>query len=335
MATVASDKSNVLIRVDHVLYGHIFDMSGRWMRCEVFDRGPWACDPVTVSSDHSTLSMVSVYKDHTIQISHYDGSSWGSFINLGGICKGVPAACYRDKDTIDIFHIGTDLALYHTALRGRSLMVSPWNYTKIQGADSTGQIGKFIYNPTAVNWGENRFSVLAIGLNGHLYEIEWSPGRGWSSLQPLLDDAQWTGSPKALSRGVLSVDVFCIDDNSMLQHIQHNPRQGWHIKHTFPGIWLSEPEVVSRGPISMDIFMCGIDSAPYHAHWNGDEWSEWTNLGGTCMATPKATVRINNGVGLMMRNSEGTLLCKVLNEDGEWWPSVYGWSSAGNKFPRD
>jgi hypothetical protein len=69
----------------------------------------------------------------------------------------------------------------------------------------------------------------------------------------------------------------------------------------------------------------------YHACWNEDKWSRWTNLGGLCMTAPKAVSQLPERLDVFHTGEEGEIYHKYFTGENGWIPSIQDWERLGGR----
>lgn len=92
--------------------------------------------------------------DYSIYTSHFDGSSWGNWISLGGksLLYRRPAICAWSVSRLDVCVVGTDHQYYHRWWDGTSWNASGW---EALGGASTSM-------------GDELYPTMVVVADGHL-----------------------------------------------------------------------------------------------------------------------------------------------------------------------
>ena len=185
-------------------------------------------------------------------------SGWGAWSNVGGILASgtSPAMCARDANSLDVFVVGTDNALW-------------WrHYQSGSGWGSwTSLGGRLTSSPAAVSQSSGKINVFVRGTDGALWQREYSNGAwgSWSSLSGRL--ASGTG-PAASSWGSGRLDVFVEGTDGALWHRSYSGTwSGWEL---LGGRLTSSPAAVSPNSGVIDVFVRGADNALWERSYSGE-----------------------------------------------------------------
>ena len=143
----------------------------------------------------------------------WNGSSWSGFENRGGTSStsGIslinsPSAVSWAANRLDIFAVGSDGNLYHTA----------WNGSSWAAFTSLGD-GTFVHSPSAVSWAANRLDIFAVGSDGNLHHV-WGDGTSWGGPEVLGGSGNLMNSPSAASWAANRLDIFMVGPNGHWFH---------------------------------------------------------------------------------------------------------------------
>ena len=204
---------------------------------------------------------------------HGDGDPWTRFQYLGAPAAvsgtavipmglaGPPAACSRGAELVDVFVVGQNGGLLHTACeRGE------WTEFESLGApsarlDDTATTVPLSGPLAACSFG-GRLAVFLRGHAGDLVMKCWD-GTVWGGFESL-------GSP--------------------------GERDPVYPAVTFPTPLAGPPTVCSWGPDRIDVFARGIHGDALHRVWNGEYWSEFQSLGMPVQEGPSGSVLPFTGV---------------------------------------
>jgi hypothetical protein len=144
-----------------------------------------------VSWAANRLDIFAVGTDNALYHKWWNGSAWGGFESLGGLCKSAPAAVSWGPNRLDIFVVGTDSALYHKW----------WNGSAWGGWESLG--GVCVGTPQVASWGPNRLDIFVVGTDNALYHKWWngSAWGGWESLGGTVVEFRTSGPADTGSTG--------------------------------------------------------------------------------------------------------------------------------------
>ena len=233
--------------------------------------------------------------------------SWHSE-NFGGTSPSAPEICSWGDGHVEIFHRGTDNALWHKY----------WNGTSWSGWESLG--GSLASGPGCVSWGANRVDVVARASNNTLLHWYWN-GSSWNSENlggSIVDDPDiaswgvnrldifgrgsngsiqhkaftgsgWTGWESvtganaivsgvgAVGSGGSRIDVVGRASNNSVFHLYYS-NGNWYTEN-FGGIAQGDPDMSSWGAGTYDVWMRGTDNGLWHKWWKGSTWSDWEFTG--------------------------------------------------------
>jgi Repeat of unknown function (DUF346) len=237
-----------------------------------------------------------------LQMTQIDGK-WGTFEYLGTpasmgagtpVPMGLgssPAACGWGPDRLDVFAVGPDGDLLHTAWNGQD-----WSEFASLGAPAIGAAGIQQQVPlsgsvAACRCGRDRIAVFLRGARGDLI-VKWWDGTGWgeyislgfpevqSDLYPAVNiAAPLAGPPAACSWGLQRADVFARGPHGDLLHRWWDGK-GWTPFESL-GVPVSPDPYPHRipftgavtactwGPNRLDVFARALDGNLYHAWWDG------------------------------------------------------------------
>jgi hypothetical protein len=209
---------------------------------------------------------------------------------------------------LDIFTIGTDLAMYHKW----------WDGTAWRGWESLG--GVCISAPRAVSWGPNRIDAFVIGTDRATWHRWWdgSAWRGWESLGGVCLEgvaaASWASN---------RIDIFTIGTDRALYHKWWDGT-AWRGWESLGGICISAPAAVSWGANRIDVFVIGTDNATWHRWWDGSAWRGWESLGGVCLDGLGAASWAANRLDIFTVGTDKAMWHK-------WWDggAWRGWENLG------
>lgn len=208
----------------------------------------------------------------------------------------------------------------------------------VDGLESLGGI-KFASAPSAVSWGADRTDIFAIGslANSQLYHKYWD-GHSW---QPAEMDWEGLGGdlhdqfPLAVtSWAVDRLDVFGIGQDGELYHKYWdgsvwNP-SGDQLERLAPDFeFNSGAAAVSWGHNRIDVFAIGAEENMVHIYWDGSQWSEIEDFGGSFHGhtAPTAIARAKNRLDVFaVDRYSDTLAHKYW--DGSQWSD---WGALGGK----
>lgn len=159
--------------------------------------------PAAVSRDGG-FDLFRLASDNTLRWRHFDGSAWGSWINLHGMLASAPAAVSLGSDHVQVFARGVDEALWHRTYKDGW---GPWKRLELNGMDEGVTIGS---TPTAVSPASGKIEVYVRGSDHQLWQTTYD-GSGWGS---------WSSPGGQLASGVAvaAENIFAQAQDGSLQH---------------------------------------------------------------------------------------------------------------------
>jgi hypothetical protein len=181
---------------------------GLWRREVAPDFEPVG-DPAVVARGATELDLLLRASDDTLRRSHYDGSAWGAWENLGGMISTAPAAVVAPgSGALWAFARGVDGALWHCAYAGSACA---W-----QRLDAPAGV-ELASKPAAIVAGAGQVAVYARGSDDALWQIVHDGAWGaWQSLGGTLDSA-----PAAASHGG-QIDLFAQSEGGLVQRTHYD-----------------------------------------------------------------------------------------------------------------
>jgi beta-glucosidase-like glycosyl hydrolase len=235
-------------------------------------------------------------------------STWTS---LGGVLERGPAATASTSTQLDVFAIGTDLALWHRQ----------WNGTAWSNWESLG--GRLTSSPAAVASQGDRIDVFARGTDNAVWHRAFD-GSAWSSWDSL--GGALVAAPAAAWASAGELDVFAVGTDRALYQRTFNGTawSGWQL---LGGRLTSGLGAVSWGPNRIDVFGRATDNALWHRAFDGTSWSNWESLGGVLASGPAVASWGVNRLDLFVVGTDSTLFHKFWN--GAAWSA---WTRDDNQF---
>jgi hypothetical protein len=279
--------------------------------------GPFIGSPAVVGLGKSdeTLIVLTVGPDSSLWYARLDGftfsddpdvqGTWSTWQSLGGLLTSPPHAVRSQTSAIDVFARGPYSELLHWHFEnGRwsqwpaqsanappvleaaaaGPLVGPGLYGFYRNWESLG--GALISPRHATVFGGpgGLVTVFAVGTDHALWNRTHEGGwRPWDSWGHTL-----TSPPYAVA-GHETVMVFARGTDSAVWYNQDGT--GWH---SLGGRFSSAPcGVATIGDdltpeATIHVFATDENSVLQHRMWNGNSWSDWDSLGGTCMSAPTA-----------------------------------------------
>jgi hypothetical protein len=201
------------------------------------------------------------------------------------------------------------------------------------------------------------FKPVTIGATISSYEAYWN-GNNLSPVQsPYWEGAggkywmnfnwelSWgtSNAVSAASRQPDIVDIFMVDNASIIKTAAHKTGEDWH------GWWQisggntsgdSPITAISRGPNKLDTLCVGFDGGIYHAAWYGEGWQGWWPVAGgqTVLGTPIGAVsRASNLLDAFVVGNDSNIYTAAWDENIDqvgvwrgWWPVAGGRAIPGS-----
>src|SRR6266487_3707025 len=232
--------------------------------CEIGD----VCEGVNTIINGVTVQKYWSQRDRACIVQ----SAWES---PGGVLISPPTVVSQTANSLDLFGLGMDNAVWHTS----------WNGTGWEGWKSLE--GTFISPTSAVSWAENQLDLFALGMDHSAWHKGWDGNNwsGWESLGGILTGAI-SVVPQANPgfQGIQtdpqkSLDLFVTGTDNAVWHKWWDGASwgGWE---SLGGSVFSVPTVVSGGLGRLHLFALGADGTVCHK-WRGSTgWGGWESLGG-------------------------------------------------------
>jgi len=160
--------------------------------------------PVVVASGSNQLDLFWLWPDNTLRWRHFDGATWGSWQNLGGMLASGPGAVAHDGQ-IDVFARGVDDALWTRTYNGS------WgeNSHAWQRVDRAGMPGgvTIASAPAVVSPAAGRILVTVLGSDDRLWQLAYD-GSSWGDWYPAGADKSTTPGRIGGALGLDGVDDY-------------------------------------------------------------------------------------------------------------------------------
>src|SRR6266487_120479 len=276
--------------------------------CEIGD----VCEGVNTIINGVTVQKYWSQRDRACIVQ----SAWES---PGGVLISPPTVVSQTANSLDLFGLGMDNAVWHTS----------WNGTGWEGWKSLE--GTFISPTSAVSWAENQLDLFALGMDNSAWHKGWDGNNwsGWESLGGILTGAI-SVVPQANPgfQGIQtdpqkSLDLFALGQDHAIWH-KWGGQSFWEDWESLGGTFISSPSAVSWATNRLDVFVPGTDHAVWHKWWDGASWGGWESLGGSVFSVPTV---VSGGLGrlhLFALGADGTVCYKGRGSTG--WG---GWESLG------
>jgi hypothetical protein len=194
------------------------------------------------------VADLQTYYPPTTSTGGWSNGGWGALSSLGGIlAPGTgPAVCAQDANSLDVFVVGTDYALWHRHYQS----ASGWGNWESLGGILTS-------SPAAASPASGKIDVFVRGTDSGLWQLEYS-NNGWHSWTSLGGIMYPGTGPAASSWGSGRLDVFVVGTDLGLWHQGYNGAwSGWE---SLGGILTSSPAAASPASGKIDVFVRGTDS---------------------------------------------------------------------------
>ena len=132
--------------------------------------------PPAVVARGSGFDLLRVASDNTLHWRHYDGSTWGSWGNLGGMLASAPAAVSLDSDHLQVFARGVDEALWHRTRQGGSW--GAWERLDLPTGNTIAS------PPTAISPAADQLYIYVHGSDRAIWYTSYD-GSSWTAWQSL------------------------------------------------------------------------------------------------------------------------------------------------------
>ena len=184
-------------------------------------------------------------------------SPWSS---IGGqLASGTgPAVSTQNANSLDVFAIGTDNALWHKSMDG-----SAWSAWGSLGGTLTS-------SPAATSPASGVIDVFGRGGNGALYSKQYS-GSAWGGWKKIGGQLASGTGPAVCAQNANSLDVFVQGTDHALWYT-HWDGTKWSAWKSLGGNLTSSPAATSPGNGMIDVFVRGTDGAVWLSdyHERGD-----------------------------------------------------------------
>ena len=238
--------------------------------------------------------------------------------SLGGSFLSTPAVIAWNG-RMDVFALGTDLAVFHRAWDGNSWSAA---WERLGGIMSS--------EVSAVSLGPDRLDIFARGSDYTLRHRTFD-GSAW-----LTDWENFGGSlasqPVTVSWGPNRIDVFAVSKDGSMAHKWWDGSL-WNEWETLsiasPGLtYTGIPAVVTWGPNRLDVFNTGSDGVLYHLVFDQGAWANPVSLGDNVSASVSAIALAPNQILLLKFDGSGQAMAGFYAQ-GVWeqWNFV-------NTFPK-
>jgi hypothetical protein len=254
----------------------------------------------------------------------------------------VVTAVARGPDHLDLFVVGYDGGIYHSAWSSNN-NERKWMPWRAIGNPDAGENVPIFSTVTAISRNPSRIDIFVVGHNGGIYTSGQNNGGGWENWHPVGDPGAGQTVPIRstvwpVARNSNQIDIFVIGHNGGIYTSGQNNGGGWENWHSVgnPSAGHNVPinstvSAVARNSDRIDIFVVGHNGGIYTSGQNnGGGWENWHPVG-----DPGAgqTVPIRSTVWPVARNSNQIDIFVVGNDGGiysAWWNPNSNWA---NWFP--
>ncbi|HEY4095241.1 MAG TPA: FG-GAP-like repeat-containing protein [Baekduia sp.] len=147
-----------------------------------------------------------------------DATGWTGWVSMGITIPHDPVAVASgtDTDAIDVFWRGADNHLYDEG----------WSQQFGWTPSGTDLGGSLAGDPAPTSWGQHGRDIFARSTDGHLVQLEFRAGTGWTDW--ITHDETLSTDPGAVASYAEAIDVFARDaGGSAMQQTQHRRARGW------------------------------------------------------------------------------------------------------------
>jgi len=274
----------------------------------------WCGDNPNGLSQYKSLGFDKIVANLQTYYPPTSSASLSPWSSIGGqLVSGTgPAVSTQNANSLDVFAIGTDNALWHKSMDG-----SAWSAWHSLGGTLTS-------SPAATSPASGVIDVFGRGGNGALYSKQYS-GTSWSNWYKIGGQLAPGTGPAADARGTNSLDVFVQGTDHVLYYT-HWDGTAWSAWHSLGGVLTSSPAATSPGNGAIDVFVRGTDGAIWERTTTngGATWSNWASLGGQLASgTGPAACSQGSRLDVFAEGTNGALYQKT--STGSW----SGWISLG------
>jgi hypothetical protein len=265
----------------------------------------------------------------------------------------VVTAVARGPDHLDLFVVGYDGGIYHSAWSSNN-NERKWMPWRAIGNPDAGENVPIFSTVTAISRNPSRIDIFVVGHNGGIYTSGQNNGGGWENWHPVGDPGAGQTVPIRstvwpVARNSNQIDIFVIGHNGGIYTSGQNNGGGWENWHSVgnPSAGHNVPinstvSAVARNSDRIDIFVVGHNGGIYTSGQNnGGGWENWHPVGdpGAGQTVPiRSTVwpvaRNSNQIDIFVIGHNGGIYTSGQNNGGGWenWHSV-GNPSAGHNVP--
>ncbi len=216
------------------------------------------------------------------------------------------AAVSRRAGTLDVFAKDGDGSFLH----------KHWDGDSWSGWADLG--GRFLSNPSAVNWGDDRIDVFGVGLDGELWQRTWTVSNGgwYGWVDTGGGRIQWT--PAAASRGFGGIDVFAVNTAEQVVHRSFTVATGWSAWQNLGGTASAPPAAVAMSADRLNLLVRDGDGTLATRMWtrDNDGWYAWIDRGERIYGAPAVSHRSTNVMDVFVRDDADKSLLHAASSNG-------------------
>jgi hypothetical protein len=201
--------------------------------------------------------------------------TWVGWSALPGVSfvQGQAVVATNADGRMEIFAVGSNRQLYHTAQSCANCGFGPW------GSLAGGVSGK----PAVARNTDGRLEVFVRGTDGELYGIyQVCAGCGWGSWYAMRAGpaGKWSRDPVVNMDASGDLVIFIVGpDLKLYQSRQSYPSGGWTTWQSLGGSWPGNPSVIRNDATQrLEVFMRGGDNFLWRAVQVASNTYAWENL---------------------------------------------------------
>lgn len=213
----------------------------------------------TISRAVGDLDVFAKKADNSFEYKQWNGSSWSSWINLGGQFLSNPAVVNWGSSRLDVFGVGPNGTLWQQTWTATNDWY-PW-------VDTGG--GRIQWTPAATSRGFGQIDVFAVNDDEQVMHRRQIPIFGAPSVSHRTDS--W-------------MDVFVRDpqDKTLMHVFSGDGGQTYRAPADTGGTLVAQPASVSWASSRIDVFSRGTNGHLYQRIWssnNPNGWYGYVDLG--------------------------------------------------------
>ncbi len=336
-----------------------------WRATQATPGGPWlgwqplqaglsfAGDPVVGQEKDGRLIVLATGIDSAIwaDVQTAPNKAWAGWHPVlmpavkGLTFSGTPAVARNLDDTIEIFALGSDHAIWHD----RQSATGAWSGWQAIQADASvppdlaTPIPSFIGVPVVAQDGDGRLELFAMNKDGTLWLIfQQVPNGSWYGWLPLQSKApaSFVGAPAALRDATGHLELFARDAKGDVWHNQQTTEggawAGWkpltqgvvatsHSAAEATMLLTSDPVIGQDANGRLEIFALGKDQNLWvnFQITAGGDWYGWlplqSNAPASFVGTPAVTRDASGRLTVMALGSTGVMMSATQQKPGGAW----------------